>query len=135
MNPALLEKLNDRTVRDGLTGCWLWQGARTVRGYGVHNHKLVHRISYIEFIGQPVNLVLHKLECPNKNCWNPNHLYDGTYSENLCDSHITNPRIKKTHCIRGHEMTPENTVSGRNCRQCNTIRKKKSQDKKRDISR
>lgn len=121
----IIEKLKNKTVIDQATECWLYKGARTVRGYGICEHRLVHNISYQEFIGVPQNLVLHKRECKNKNCWNPNHLYDGTYSDNACDLHVTNPGYnKKTHCIRGHELTPENIVSGRNCRICNSIRKK-----------
>lgn len=128
MNVQLINEFNSKTTFDDKTGCWLYHGSRTVRGYGIYKGQLVHGLSYIQFVGESKNLVLHKQSCPNKNCWNWQHLYDGTYSENLMDSHQTNPRTKKTHCIRGHEMTPENTVSGKNCRQCNAIRKRKYKD-------
>lgn len=124
MNLILIAKLKSKTVIDEATGCWLYQGARISSGYGSYKHQLVHRLSYTEFFGPPKGYILHKLECRNKNCWNPEHLYDGTPSDNVCDLHMTKPGYnKKTHCIRGHELTPENIVSGKNCRQCNAIRK------------
>ncbi len=32
------------------------------------------------------------------------------------------PRTLRSHCARGHEFTPENTVSGRRCRTCRNER-------------
>lgn len=81
---------------DDATGCWLWQGARNSDGYGNIKYKrkccLVHRVAYEQFIGPIKDRVLHKRECPNRNCFNPEHLYDGDQSDNNSDAYA-NGRI------------------------------------------
>jgi hypothetical protein len=51
----------------------------------------------------------------------------GTKSENCLDSvrHGTHRNARKTHCLRGHEFTPENTwylQGGRRCKTCKRAR-------------
>lgn len=75
-------------------GCWLWQGSLN-KGHGQIRlapgliPEKVHRISAYFFLGYTLynfwEQVNHKRECPNKNCWNPDHLYVGTQSENVAD--------------------------------------------------
>lgn len=76
-------------------GCWIWQKAVTNSGYGVvgvqHDRKrlmtFAHRISYYCFngpLGQGLQ-VCHS--CDNKLCCNPHHLWLGTRSDNVRDSH------------------------------------------------
>lgn len=55
---------------------------------------------------------LHK--CDNPRCWNPEHIFDGTQSDNIIDSYNKgrskpSPQRTKTHCIRGHEFNEQNT--------------------------
>jgi hypothetical protein len=73
-------------------GCWIWLGCCAASGYGTiridGKQRPVHRISYTEFIGEPKNLVLHKRECSNKRCFNPDHLYDGTNDDNVEDFRV-----------------------------------------------
>lgn len=38
-------------------------------------------------------LVLHRQICSTKNCINPDHLYLGNQSDNMCDKAIVNPGI------------------------------------------
>ena len=93
-----LEKLIKYRIIDTLTGCWLWQGAKNKQGYGSVRFKKskfniitigVHRLYYCLLNNYPLNgplFVLHKLECLNKNCFNPQHLYLGTRTQNKRDS-------------------------------------------------
>lgn len=123
-NVNLKDRLFERRIIDPETECWLWTGGIDKDGYGkiginARTYK-VHRVAYIEFIGLPSNNVLHKRGCPNKHCFNPDHLYDGTHSENAKDYYA---KLNITHCPHGHEYTPENTYINpkgvRVCRECN----------------
>lgn len=103
----------------------MYNGFLTDKGYGiivVGTQKLrVHRLSAAIYLGYDISdeicQILHKQECTNKNCWNPDHLYVGTTQDNSTDI-----RIKKsleTHCKNGHEYTLENThMDKRGCRRC-----------------
>lgn len=115
---------------DEKTGCWLWTRCTNSRGYGIIelNNKgyLVHRLSFIEFKAPLINLACHILECPHKHCFNPEHLYDGTYSENMYDKvKIGNHYNKiKTHCPQGHSYKEHGRLqSGRRiCKICENSR-------------
>jgi hypothetical protein len=71
------------------TGCWLWVGVTDRIGYGRFSIKqqslVAHRISWKLFKGPlPEGLfILHHCDTPS--CVNPNHLYAGTYKDNMQD--------------------------------------------------
>jgi len=67
--------------------------------------------------------------CNNKKCWNPDHLYAGTQSENIIEACIKNQNSKKTHCMYGHEFTDDNIYWDNGNRHCKTC--KKEYDKQR----
>ncbi len=84
-----LEKLLDKVYPEPTSGCWLWGGRLTSKGYGdtqCHTGiRAAHRLSYFYHYGEfDQNLhVLHK--CDVKSCVNPMHLYLGTNDDNCRD--------------------------------------------------
>lgn len=67
----------------------------------------------------------------------------GTHAENMLDRVANGIHYwaRRTHCIRGHEYTPENTVwrtaprSGRTCRECRRILGRESKARTRTRAR
>lgn len=111
--------------------CWEWLGCRTQTGYGLKQNpiskklELVHRMSYIASKGEipKGKVVMHS--CDNPGCFNPDHLSIGTYGDNLKDAYnkgrFKNQHMKKTHCLRGHELPQEKSGKQRRCKECRKI--------------
>jgi hypothetical protein len=76
-------------VRFGATDCWHWCGVRNAFGYGRMTYQgraqVAHRLAWMAWKGPiPDGMsVLHR--CDNPSCVNPDHLWLGTYSDNLRD--------------------------------------------------
>lgn len=128
-------------------GCWLWRGAKykanykhSTRYYGkfyfqengkrydITAHRMAYRLTHGDI---PDCLVIDHL-CRNTLCVNPDHLEAVTQSVNLGRGETVNATNKaKTHCVNGHEFTPENTFyvttrpTTRVCRECSKIRSAK----------
>lgn len=126
--PAQMQK----RVRVDESGCWLWQGAQNGNGYAqvqlTGQRFLVHRVSYVWLVGQPIpeGLQLDHL-CRVRHCLNPDHLEPVTPSVNSLRADLANRR--RTHCPSGHEYTPDNvklvrfaTTTRRYCRACRRTR-------------
>lgn len=117
-----------KVVFDG--ACWRWTGSRNRYGYGHmkidKRRKLVHRVLFELARGPiPERLEVDHL-CRNRWCVNPEHMEPVTRRENILrgESFAAN-NARSTHCVAGHEWTPENTLSrpgGRNCRACRSRR-------------
>ena len=126
------------------TPCWEWSGGLTVNGYGQITYQGVHyqfhRFIYEYFYGKiDSNLVIHH-KCYNRKCCNPQHLEQTTSKENTLDkssSSISAVNATKTHCIHGHEYTPENTYlrpnGSRNCKICQRIREREWEQRKKTM--
>jgi hypothetical protein len=78
-------------------GCWIWQMAKNQKGYGLVKHKgkmrLVHRLVLEEKLKTPIKSYACHL-CHNPSCVNPEHLYDGTQSENMNDMYNSKRETK-----------------------------------------
>lgn len=126
-----LEKFEANTVRTP-DSCWYWTGQTRDGRYGLFRfrtdgYQVAHRWSYEHFVGPiPDGLTLDHL-CRVTMCVNPDHLEPVTLQENILRS--DNPpaqNARKTHCIHGHEFTPENTKVAKDghraCRACSNAR-------------
>lgn len=122
-------------------GCWEWTAALVNSdGYGAFYYDgnrsgRAHRYAYQHYIGPiPEGLTIDHL-CRNRKCVNPDHLEAVTNKENLRRGESpTAINARKTHCIHGHEFTPENTLwekKGRACRECKRARNREADRKAR----
>jgi hypothetical protein len=117
-------------VRRDKSGCWIWTGYRTKRGYGGFwfgsASKRAHRVAYEAVHGAiPAGLVLDHL-CRNPSCVNPDHLEPVTDRENLMRGDtLATQNSTKTQCPEGHNYEGRNLVINngkRHCRSCALIR-------------
>lgn len=107
-----------RKIAAGDAGCWIWTACTNRQGYGelknAGGSKLAHRVSYQHFVGAiPLGYELHHI-CENPRCVRPDHLRAVTRLEHA----RLGPQATKTHCKRGHELSPDNLIAGRPWRTC-----------------
>jgi len=66
---------------DEETGCWLWTGSVSAKGYGDTGRGLAHRHIYAKIYGPvPHGFVVHH-KCGTRGCVNPEHLEALSYAE------------------------------------------------------
>lgn len=99
---ALRDLLYAQRVFHLATGCWLWTGPKTEKGYGVIRvvlggrlqHYLVHRLAFTLWKG-PIPSgkgLCHSLGCISPACFNPSHLRPCTRIENEMDKKLMEAR-------------------------------------------
>jgi HNH endonuclease len=114
----------------GQDECWVWLGGKFVSGYGKcwirGRDEYAHRFAYEDTIG-PIaeGQVIDHRTCDNKPCVNPHHMEATTIGANVLRGiGPTAMKARQTHCIHGHELTPENVYvppkrpGRRYCRAC-----------------
>jgi hypothetical protein len=124
---GLRSRWADKISPEPMSGCWLWIGHMSGRGYGVAHLKKkrlgAHRAVYEELVGKiPSGLEVDHL-CRNRICVNPQHLEPVTKRTNILRGVGMGARhARATACPRGHEYTTGNYYprrgGGRNCRPC-----------------
>jgi hypothetical protein len=90
--------------------CWVWQGTKTTRGYGIkiidHRSFYTHRLVWEVFNGRPIPEgmeICHR--CDNPPCCNPEHLFVGTHNDNMQDA-INKRRLNNSGENNGrHKLT------------------------------
>lgn len=128
-----LDRFWGRVDKETQSGCWLWTGQTTPRGYGVfavnRRSKRAHRVAYVLCVGDIADgLTLDHL-CRVRNCVNPAHLEPVTAGENVRRGQsFTARNYRKTHCDHGHEFSEENTaITPEGYRECRVCRRQISQ--------
>ena len=121
--------------------CWPWIASRDPDGYGRfqvptptgQRHIRAHRFGYEMLVGPVPKGMVVCHQCDNPPCCNPAHLFIGTPRDNNNDKVSKDRHAKlwgqsllnsrKTHCVRGHELTPDNSRfyrdgHSRRCKEC-----------------
>ena len=89
--------IEERSIPEPTTGCWLWEGAISKNGYGSLRHPTkgkttyAHRFSFFVHNGYLPVVVRHR--CDQRACVNPDHLVGGTQAENLNDMMTRGRRV------------------------------------------
>jgi len=117
------------------SGCWLWDGGLTRKGYGRFRYKdrafTAHRYVWRLFKGEIPEGMLVCHRCDVRCCVNLDHLFLGTDRDNVRDMIKKNRgnqgirNLIKTHCPRGHLYDEANTYfrpnGSRRCKACNAL--------------
>lgn len=108
------ERLQKQIDRTDQSGCWLWIGPRTTKGYASTSwqgrFRQVHRMLWEREHG-PVPAGLYVLHhCDVRHCVNPAHLYVGTQTDNMRDMVVRGRKPSRKGERNGRCKVSEDTV-------------------------
>lgn len=123
---TLQDRVIDYFIPEPFSGCWLWVGPLTKKGYGRH------RLSYQAFKGEiPIGMQLdHK--CRVRCCVNPDHLEPVTLVENVKRGQSGSFHRNKTECPAGHPYDESNTGKANGERYCKECRNGTRREKRKE---
>lgn len=128
--------IQDHSIAEPNTGCWLWERGMTTAGYGITRLtgklEYAHRISYEAFVGPIPSDCEIDHKCRQRGCVNPAHLEAVTHHENVKRGGAAT-RSRRPFCGRGHSFEDAyiRPNGSRVCRSCLAIRMKRYGQKKR----
>lgn len=119
-------------------GCWPWLGAVSENGYGTvrvgGRTAKAHRVAFVLANNRQIadGMQIDHVRangCTRRDCCKPAHLEEVTPAENSRRSRAGEVNrahmLSRTHCVRRHEFTPENTHIAPNgvriCRACKRL--------------
>lgn len=117
--------------RRGDDECWPWIGVIGTHGYGEMSvngrGRRASQLAWEVVNRKPFPKGLYACHsCDVTWCVNPAHIWAGTPTENVHDSISKGRWHHATHCKRGHEFTPANTIrrkdGWRSCRECQSLK-------------
>jgi len=122
--PRFWAKVNKNGPLWNGTPCWIWTASRDSTGYGRFGLPRIgttpaYWTAWILLRGDIDKSLQFDHLCRNRICVNPDHLEPVPQAVNLLRG-ISPPaqNARKTHCKRGHELTPENTYKAHGWRVC-----------------
>jgi hypothetical protein len=138
----IFDRLRKHIVVDA-NGCWIWQRSLRTDGYGQARFRGkpigAHRVMWYAMHGELFNRfqkiqVCHS--CDTRPCINPAHLWKGSTTENANDRDRKGRNYwrSRTHCKRGHELTPDNLLQWKRqrvCRECVHLKQAEYRERKR----
>jgi hypothetical protein len=139
-----IRRVFSRIAVNPFTSCWEWTGFRDKGGYarlrilGVPG-QTVHRLLYAWAVGpiprgqgRDIPNLDHVI-CNNEGCCNPVHLELSSVKDNtLRGDGPTAVNARKTHCLRGHLLTPKPNGGGRHCETCIKDRIRRIRERRRN---
>lgn len=135
---VVIHETGRRQPRRGRALALVEQGSGHLKvGLGRRHYDQVHRLVMAAFVGPcPDGMEVRHLNGDPADNRLENLAY-GTRAENIADAvrHGTHVQARKTHCVHGHEYTPENTgirmkATGRTQRWCRTCNQSRNHRKK-----
>lgn len=133
----------------GPNECWPWTASLNGKGYGMlangkRGSTPAHRVSYAINVGElddnkTVDHSCHTTacaggnDCRHRRCVNPAHLRLLTNLENIAvGTSFSAVNSRKTHCVRGHALTDENSYGYKGRRQCKTCARDRANQQSAD---